>query len=126
MGGKTALGGMTNISGGGKVYYLGLRQLISLDKKMQLFPCNILYWFRHLRSYASIDFRRYILGFCVVIYFHENSSVYAVRWIVARIDAVHGINSIPAWDRLRPASAGDAMKQCRGKYPLPPTNTTLA
>jgi len=32
------------------------------------------------------------------IYFHENSSAYAVGGIVARINAVHGINSIPAWD----------------------------
>jgi len=37
-----------------------------------------------------------------MIYFYENSSAYAMRGIVARIDAVHGINSIPA---------GDAMKQ---------------
>jgi len=42
---------------------------------------------------SSIDFRLYILGFCVAIYFHKNSS--AVVGIVARIDAVHGI---PAWD----------------------------
>jgi len=31
--------------------------------------------------------------------------------IVARINAVHEINSIPAWDRLHPISAGDVMKQ---------------
>jgi len=65
---------------------------------MQLFSRNILYWFRHLSGYASTDFRRYILGFCVAIHFHENSSAYAVGGIVARIDVVHGINSIPAWD----------------------------
>jgi len=60
---------------------------------MQLFPRNILYEFRHLCSYESIDFHRYILGFCVVIYFHEYSSAYAVGGgIAAHIDAVHGIN----------------------------------
>jgi len=78
---------------------------------MQLFLRNILYWLRNIR------FRRYILGFCVAIYFHENSSTYAVGGIVAGIDAVHGINSIPAWDVERPASAGDFMKQWRGKSP---------
>jgi len=41
---------------------------------MPLFPCNILYGFRHLPGYASIDFRLYILGICVAIYFHENST----------------------------------------------------
>jgi len=69
-----------------------------IDKKMQLFPRNILYRFRHLRGYASTEFRRYILGFCVAIYLHENSRAYAVGGIVARIDAVHGIHSIPVWD----------------------------
>jgi len=92
---------------------------------MQLFPCNILYWFRQLSGYVSIDFRRYILGFCVAIYFHENSSAYAVGGgIVAGKDAVHGINSIFAWDGYRPTSAGDVIKQWRGKSP-PPKNTTL-
>jgi len=31
--------------------------------------------------------------------------------VVARIHPVHGINSIPAWDGLRPTSAGNVMKQ---------------
>jgi len=66
---------------------------------MQLFPFNILYWFCHIRGYASIDFHRYILCFCVAIHFHENSSAYAVGGgVVARIDTVDGIKSIPAWD----------------------------
>jgi len=36
-----------------------------------------------------------------------------MQWggIVASIDAEHGINGIPAWDSLRPTSAGDVMKQ---------------
>jgi len=29
---------------------------------------------------------------------NENSSAYAAGGIVARIEAVHGIHSIPAWD----------------------------
>jgi len=45
-----------------------------------------------------IDFRRYILGFCVTIYFHENSRAYAVGGIVVRIYAAHWIKNIPAWD----------------------------
>jgi len=66
---------------------------------MQLFRRNISYWFHHLRGYASRDFRRYILGFCVTIYFLENSSAYAVGGIVARIYAEDWTNSIPAaWD----------------------------
>jgi len=76
MGSKNAVKGMTKINGG-EGWNQWKRQLISLDKKMQLFPCNILYWFCHLRGYASIDFHWYILCFCVAIYFREDSSAYA-------------------------------------------------
>jgi len=95
MGSKNAVGGEWQKPVKGKKNVGGKK----INKKMQLFPRNILYWFHPLRSYSSIiDFRRYILGFRVAIYFHKNSSAYAVGGIVARIDAVHGINSIPAWD----------------------------
>jgi len=46
---------------------------------MQLFPRNILSWFRHQRGYNSIDFRRYIWYFCVEICFRENWSAY-MQW----------------------------------------------